>query len=129
MEIKDQSKSQSKSQSKDQLIKTITEWVKIDNEIRQLKKEENIRKTDQKKISQQLIEIMRENKIDEVDLNNGKLMYTKKNVKKPITKKILLNILSNFYEGDINKALKVNNFIMDNREEIIVETIVRKVKD
>jgi hypothetical protein len=125
MEIKDQSK----SQSKDQLIKTITEWVKIDNEIRQLKKEENIRKTDQKKISQQLIEIMRENEIDEVDLNNGKLMYTKKNVKKPITKKILLNILSNFYEGDINKALKVNNFIMDNREEIIVETIVRKVKD
>ena len=125
MEIKDQSK----SQSKDQLIKTITEWVKIDNEIRQLKKEENIRKTDQKKISQQLIEIMRENEIDEVDLNNGKLMYTKKNVKKPITKKILLNILSNFYEGDINKALKVNNFILDNREEIIVETIVRKVKD
>ena len=125
MEIKDQSN----SQSKDQLIKTITEWVKIDNEIRQLKKEENIRKTDQKKISQQLIEIMRKNEIDEVDLNNGKLMYTKKNVKKPITKKILLNILSNFYEGDINKALKVNNFIMDNREEVVVETIVRKVKD
>ena len=125
MDIKDQSK----TQSKDQLIKTITEWVKIDNEIRQLKKEENIRKTDQKKISQQLIEIMRKNEIDEVDLNNGKLMYTKKNVKKPITKKILLNILSNFYEGDINKALKVNNFIMDNREEVVVETIVRKVKD
>ena len=40
MEIKDQSK----SQSKDQLIKTITEWVKIDNEIRQLKKEENKKK-------------------------------------------------------------------------------------
>ena len=125
MDIKDQSK----TQSKDQLIKTITELVKIDNEIRQLKKEENIRKTDQKKISQQLIEIMRKNEIDEVDLNNGKLMYTKKNVKKPITKKILLNILSNFYEGDINKALKVNNFIMDNREEVVVETIVRKVND
>ena len=118
-----------KNQSKDQLVKTITEWVKIDNEIRQLKKEENIRKTEQKKISQQLIEIMRKNEIDEVDLNNGKLMYTKKNVKKPITKKILLNILSNFYEGDINKALKVNNFIMDNREEVVVETIVRKVND
>ena len=125
MEIKDLSK----DLSKDLLVKTITEWVKIDNEIRQLKKEENIRKTEQKKISQQLIEIMRKNEIDEVDLNNGKLMYTKKNVKKPITKKILLNILSNFYEGDINKALKVNNFIMDNREEVVVETIVRKVND
>ena len=69
-----------KNQSKDQLVKTITEWVKIDNEIRQLKKEENIRTTQQKKISKQLIEIMRKNEIDEVDLNNGKLMYTKKNV-------------------------------------------------
>lgn len=116
-------------ETKDQLIKNITEWVKIDNEIRKLKKEENIRKIEQKKISQRLMEIMRNAEIDEVDLNNGKLMYTKKNVKKPITKKILLNILSNFYKGDINKALQVNNFIMDNREEVVVETIVRKIND
>ena len=73
--------------SKDVLIKTIQDWVKLDNEIRQLKKEEQKRKDDQKKLSENLIDIMRKNEIDEVDIKNGKLIYSKKNVKKPITKK------------------------------------------
>lgn len=115
--------------TKEELIKTIKNWVKIDNEIRQLKKEENIRKNEQKKISQELIKIMRENEIDEFDIMDGKLMYSKKNVKKPITQKKLLTILSNFYKGDITKAVEVNNFILENREESTVETIKRVVKE
>jgi hypothetical protein len=102
-------------ETKEQLVKTIKEWVKIDNEIRKLKNEQTIRKNEQKRISQDLIEVMRKNEIDEFDLNDGKIMYTKKSVKKPITKKILLNILSNFYEGDIMKANQINNYIMENR--------------
>jgi hypothetical protein len=116
-------------ETKEQLVKTIKEWVKIDNEIRKLKNEQTIRKNEQKRISQDLIEVMRKNEIDEFDLNDGKIMYTKKSVKKPITKKILLNILSNFYEGDIMKANQINNYIMENREETTVETIVRKVNN
>ena len=68
-----------------------------------------------------------ENEIDEFDLNDGKIMYTKKNVKKPITKKILLNLLANYYHGDIEKATALNEYIMTNREETEVETIVRKI--
>ena len=78
--------------SKDVLIKTIQDWVKLDNEIRQLKKEEQKRKDDQKKLSENLIDIMRKNEIDEVDIKNGKLIYSKKNVKKPITKKRMRKI-------------------------------------
>lgn len=115
--------------SKDMLIKTIQDWVRLDNEIRQLKKEEQKRKDDQKKLSENLINIMRKNEIDEVDIKNGKLIYSKKNVKKPITKKNLLSILSKFYKGDISKANEVNEFIIDNREEVVVESIVRKIKD
>jgi len=115
--------------SKDVLIKTIQDWVRLDNEIRQLKKEEQKRKDDQKKLSENLINIMRKNEIDEVDIKNGKLIYSKKNVKKPITKKNLLSILSKFYKGDISKANEVNEFIIDNREEVVVESIVRKIKD
>ena len=37
--------------SKADLIKYIKEWVKVDNEIRQLKKEETKRKNEQKAIS------------------------------------------------------------------------------
>ena len=40
--------------SKADLIKYIKEWVKVDNEIRQLKKEETKRKNEQKAISKEL---------------------------------------------------------------------------
>ena len=115
--------------SKDKLIKSIQDWVRLDNEIRKLKQEEKKRRDEQKQISGDLMTIMRENEIDEFDINNGKLIYSKKNVKKPITKKVLLGILSKYYKGDINKATEINNYIIDNREEVVVETLVRKIKD
>lgn len=115
--------------SKEKLIKSIQDWVRLDNEIRKLKQEEKKRRDEQKQISGNLMTIMRENEIDEFDINNGKLIYSKKNVKKPITKKALLGILSKYYKGDINKATEINDYIISNREEVVVETIVRKIKD
>ena len=114
--------------SKESLVNAIKIWVKKDNEIRQLKKEERIRKKEQKEISETLMAIMKENDIDEFDLKDGKLVYTKKNIKKPITKKGLLDILKRYYNNDKEKADELNNFIMDNREEKVVETITRTIK-
>ena len=70
---------------------------------------------------------MRKNEIDEFELNDGKLMYNKRSVKKPITQKLLLGILANYYEGDIKKAIELNNYISENREEVEVEKISRKL--
>ena len=109
------------------LIDVIREWVKIDNEIKYLKNEENKRKNQQKIISKNLIKIMSEYNIDEFDLKDGKIVYTKRNVKKPITKKILLDLLTTYYKNDVDKANEVNNFILDNREEKVVETIKREI--
>ena len=114
-------------ETKEQLIISIREWVKIDNEIRKLKKEENKRNQEQKRISTQLIEVMSKNEIDEFELNDGKIMYTKKSVKKPITKRILLDLLQKYHDGDLQKATDINNFILTNREEKEVESIVRKL--
>lgn len=114
-------------ETKEQLINTIKEWVKIDNEIRTLQNEIKVRKTSQKKISESLIRIMKENEIDCFDLNDGQICYNKKNVKKPITKGVLLNVLSKYYNGDYMKATELNSFIMDNREEVVKETITRKL--
>jgi hypothetical protein len=109
------------------LIENIKEWVKLDNEIRELKKQEKIRKKKQDELSKSLMEIMKSNEIDEFDINQGKIVYKKKNVKKPITKKNLLEILSKYYDGDLMSASKLNTFIMDNREETVVETISRTI--
>ena len=114
-------------ETKEQLVTAIRDWVRIDNEMRKLKNEINIRKHEQKNISLNLIEVMRKNQIDEFDLNDGKIMYTKKNVKKPITQKILLDLLSTYYNGDIEKATAINEFIMTNRVATEIETIVRKI--
>lgn len=126
---RDNSNNTTKMETKDQLIQTIRDWVRIDNEMRKLRSELNTRKNIQKKISSDLIEVMRKHEIDEFDLNDGKLMYTKKNVKKPITKTVLLNLLTNYFGGDIKRAVELNTFIMVNREETEVETIVRTVYD
>jgi hypothetical protein len=114
-------------ETKEQLVNTIRKWIKIDNEIRALQKESNKRRADKKKISNDLIDVMKKNEIDCFDINDGQLLYSKKNVRKPITQKVLLDILSNYYQGDTLKASEVNNFIMENRESTTRETIVRKI--
>jgi hypothetical protein len=114
-------------ETKEQLIKTIKEWVKLDNDIRKLQKEMKLRKAEKTKTSAILMETMKKNEIDCFDINNGQICYTKKNVKKPITKKMLIDILSKYCKGDTLKASEINNFILDNREETVKESITLKV--
>jgi hypothetical protein len=109
------------------LIKTIQEWVQTDNEIRTLKSELNKRNKVKKEGSAKLMNIMKQNDIDCFDLKDGQLTYTQRNIKKPITKKMLVEVLSKYYQGDISKALEVKDFIDDNREEYVKETIERKI--
>jgi len=113
-------------ETKEQLVKTIKEWVKLDNDIKKLQKETKLRKQEKSKASLALIETMKKNEIDCFDINNGQICYTKKNIKKPITKKVLMDLLSKYYKGDNLKASQVNNFILENREEITKESIVLK---
>ena len=113
--------------TKEYLIKTIKEWVRLDNDIRKLQKVEKQRKDDKKNISKVLMEIMKKNEIDVFDINDGQICYSKKNIKKPITQKILMNVLSDYFKGDMLKASELNEFIRDNREEVVQETIVRKI--
>lgn len=113
-------------ETKDQLIHSIKEWVRVDNEMKVLQKELNQRKTEKKGLSAILIDVMRKNEIDCFDINNGQLIYNKKNIKKPISKKELLNVLSKFFEGDSLKASELNEYILNSRTEVIKEEIIRK---
>jgi hypothetical protein len=114
-------------ETKEQLVQSIREWVKMDNEMRTLKKELNDRKKAKEAISVNLLSVMKQNAIDGFDINDGRIEYTTRNVKRPITKKMLLNILSQYYEGDEVKASNVNEYILSNRGETTKEVIVRKM--
>lgn len=114
--------------TKEQLIQIIKQWVKYDNDIRLLKKEVNLKTKEKLEINEQLMKIMRNNEIDCFDIKDGQICYKKKNVKKPITKKYLMDVLLKYHDYDLSKASDVSNFIDDNREEVVKEVIERKIK-
>lgn len=114
--------------NKTELVGSIKEWIRLDNEIRNLNKEIRDRKTQMTKISQNLMSTMKDNNIDEFNVKEGKLIYSKKQVKKPITKKYLTDVLLKYYKGDDEQATELNSFINENREATTKETIRRQVK-
>jgi hypothetical protein len=113
--------------SKDYTVELVRKWVKYDNELRQLQKEISDRKKHKNTISTELINIMKTTNTGCYELKNGVLMYSIKNVKKPMTKKVLMDVLQKYYKGDSIKAAELNEFIMDNREEVVQEKLVHKI--
>ena len=114
-------------ENKQQLIDSIKDWVKLDNEIRKLQSEISSRKNEKKNVSTKLMQTMNANNIDCFDIKDGQLCYNKRSVKKPITKKGLFDILTKYYNGDLMQATQVNEYIIENREEVVKETLVRKM--
>jgi hypothetical protein len=113
---------------KEQLVNNIKEWIKIDNEIGQLKAEIKERNNKKKSLTENLVAVMKTNKIDCFDINGGALVYKKNKVKKPINGKTLLGALQSYYKSDPQMAEDIAKHVMESREEQIKETIKRKVE-
>ena len=113
-------------ETKDQLVQHIKEWIGVDEEIKSLQKEIKQRKEKQKDLTKSLMEVMKSNEIECFDLNDGKLVYTKSKTKQTINKKYLMSTLVKCLE-DPKDVEKVTDFILENREEKIRESIRRKV--
>jgi hypothetical protein len=114
-------------ETKEQLVNNIKEWIKIDNEIAQFKQDIKERTNKKKLLTENLVTVMKTNKIDCFDINGGSLVYKTNKVKKPINGKSLLLALQNYYKTDPNVADEIVKHVMDNREEQIKETIKRKI--
>lgn len=113
--------------AKEQLVSNIKEWIKIDNEVAQLKAEIKERTNKKKTLTENLVNVMKTNSIDCFDINGGALVYKKNKVKKPINGKTLLFALQNYYKTDPKIAEEIAKHVMDSREEQIKETIKRKI--
>jgi hypothetical protein len=112
---------------KEQLVNNIKEWIKMDNEITQLKAEIKERNNKKKTLTENLVSVMKTNSIDCFDINGGALVYKKNKIKKPINGKTLLSALQNYYKNDVKIAEEITKHVMDSREEQIKETIKRKI--
>jgi hypothetical protein len=116
------------STPKEQLVNNIKEWIKIDNEIMQLKSEIKDRNNKKKILTESLATVMKTNNIDCFDINGGALVYKKNKIKKPINGKTLLTALQNYYKNDLKTAEEITKHVLDSREEQIKETIKRKIE-
>jgi single-stranded DNA-specific DHH superfamily exonuclease len=114
-------------ETKEQLVNNIKEWLKIDNDISQLKKEIKEKNNIKKSLTENLVTVMKKNAIDCFDINDGSLVYKQSKIKKPINGKSLLNVLKGYYKDAPNIAEDLTKHIMENREEHIKETIKRKI--
>jgi len=113
--------------TKEQLVNNIKDWMQVDKEMKTLQKELKDRRLRKKELTDSLVHIMKENEIDCFDLSNGKIMYTKNNVKAPLSKKHLLSCLSQYFsEIPSIQADEVANFILENREVKTKEGIRHK---
>ena len=112
-------------ETKDQLVSHIKEWISIDEEVKKKKKEIKIRQERKKNLTQDLVEVMKSNEIDAFDINNGKLIYTKRKTKQAISKKLLLSSLQDMFETP-EEVNKITEHILESRSEKIKEIIRRK---
>jgi hypothetical protein len=123
-----ENKDSKENTTKEQLVSNIKDWIKIDNEIADLKAEIKERTNKKKNLTENLVTVMRTNSIDCFDINDGALIYKKNKVKKPINGKTLLVALQNYYKTDDKLAEDIAKYVMDNREEQVKETIKRKIE-
>jgi hypothetical protein len=118
--------------SREELIKLVSQWIEMDTEINKLNKSmTNIKKELQtinkhkKKITDQLLEVIKNNESDIV-LGKNTLVHKISKKKKPITKKYLLEQLNLYYKNQPEIAKDVSTQILNNREVVVNEDIILK---
>jgi len=114
-------------ETKEELVSNIKEWIQIDNDINDLKKQIKEKNNNKKKLTEGLVTTMKNNKIDCFDINGGALVYKKSTVKKPINGKTLLAALQSYYKNEPTMAENLTKHVLDNRQEQVKETIKRKI--
>ena len=115
------------SQDKQTLVEVVKQWVTIDNQIRALNKKVRDLRNEKKTHNLLMIQVMKDNEIDNFDLKDGQIQFKKETKKETLTQKTLLNILSKHPQLDKEQASNLNQFIYDSRNTIEKETIVRKM--
>jgi hypothetical protein len=113
--------------TKDQLVGSIRDWIQVDNEMRTLQDRLKKLRKSKKDITENLVGVMKNNEIDCFDINDGKLIYAKTKVKKPINKDYLNKTLALYFENSKEKADHLSKFLLEQREEKITESIRRKI--
>ena len=113
-------------QDTNNLRDSVKNWLQIDNEIKQLQKEIKKRRNMKKQITDQLINTMKSNDIDVMNIPDGRLVKTTNRVKAPLSKKHLIQSLLIYFKEDQDMVKNLSSHIIDNRQVKVVERIQKK---
>ena len=112
---------------KDDLIVYIKEWIKIDNDIINLKTQVKQKNTKKKELTESLVNVMKSNNIDCFDINGGALIYKQKKSKRTISGKFLLSQLEEYYKDQPELAKELTKKVLENRVNVVKDEITRKI--
>ena len=116
-----------KKSTKEELISSIKEWIKLDNDIVKAKSDIKEKTARKKTLTDNLVVIMKTNSIDCFDINGGALLYKQKKTKKPISAKYLLAELQKIYKDQPDVATDLTKQLLDNRKLTVKDEICRKI--
>lgn len=113
--------------NKEQVIEQIKKWIQYDNEIKTLQDEIKLRKKAKEELNQNLIGFMKQQDIDSFNIKNGSLEFKTTTTKKAISKKMLQQLLNNYFQGNTEKSNELHQYIHENRDISVKENIIRKI--
>ena len=102
---------------KSQLKNIVKEYLDIDNEILTLQKAIKERKEKKEKLSKVILGTMRTQDIQQMNINNEKLVYQVTQYKTPLTKPYLSNVLTDYFKSE-DKAQNIVEHILGNRNRV-----------
>ncbi len=108
-------------QDTNNLRDSVKNWLQIDNEIKQLQKEIKKRRNMKKQITDQLINTMKSNDIDVMNIPDGRLVKTTNRVKAPLSKKHLIQSLLIYFKEDQDMVKNLSSHIMDTRQVKVID--------
>lgn len=113
-------------ETKQSFVETVKLWVQTDNQIKLLNTKIKQLRAEKKKQNEEMISVMKQNGIDIFNLKDGQIQYKLEKTKKPLSQVGLLKILSKHPQLGEDQAKSLNDFIYEQREDVVKDKIIRK---
>jgi len=104
----------------------VKEYITLDEQIKKLAQLVKERRNRMKELSTEIMEEMSENEIDYVNIRNGVLIYNKKEGFKGLSKKVMINGLTAFFNADEERTQDAMDTIMNTREKVVKTSLKLK---
>jgi hypothetical protein len=109
------------------LKSTVKEWLILDNEMREIQRILKEKKERKKTLTDNVIELMKAKQVDELNVNDGKLIYSQTKTKSPLNKQHIATCLGDVFKNEPEKVAKLTDHILNSREIKLKDNLKRKV--